>query len=154
MTGKQPMDTDYLAITDLLLRRSPPPPLMPPQVYDPILTGQIDALSIGPLVKAGLHLWNDDLDHAHILVQALEGDPTADYWHAIIHRREGDWSNAGYWFRRVGEHPVLMDVYEADLSAPAAFVARCRRVGQGRDADLEIFQVQEMTRLLEYVADA
>ena len=31
----------------------------------------------------------------------------ADYWHAIAHRIEPDPANAGYWFRRVGEHPIF-----------------------------------------------
>jgi hypothetical protein len=36
---------------------------------------------------------------AHALVQDLESDAAA-WVHAYLHRREGDLSNAGYWYRR------------------------------------------------------
>ena len=35
------------------------------------------------------------------------------YWHGIMHRREGDFSNSHYWFRKVGNHPAIAVVREA-----------------------------------------
>lgn len=61
-------------------------------------------------VAAGLHLLYDDLDGSHSLSQTIEGrgkHQNGDYWHAIMHRREPDYGNAKYWFRRVGLHPVF-----------------------------------------------
>jgi hypothetical protein len=55
---------------------------------------------------AGLWLYHDFLDESHRISQDI-ATPTGSYWHGILHRREPDASNAAYWFRRVGEHPVF-----------------------------------------------
>jgi hypothetical protein len=62
------------------------------------------------LCRAALFLWNDDLDAAHAIVQPLESNMTANFIHAVIHRREGDFSNALYWWRRTGPHPLLRNI--------------------------------------------
>lgn len=90
-------------------------------------------------------LWHDDLDGAHQLCQAHEGHPECDYVHALLHRREGDFGNAKYWFREVGSHPVYAAVAQAAIAAgqgglveggawrPAAMVDACA-AALGRDA--------------------
>jgi len=50
-------------------------------------------------------LWHDHGEEAHEIAQSREGEPDHDLLHAIFHRREGDYENAGYWFGRVGKHP-------------------------------------------------
>ncbi len=137
-------------IADLFLARDPLPPLVPSQVYDAALTQEIEATAAPNMVKVGLHLLNDDLAASHPLSQQHEGEPLADYWHAIIHRREGDYGNSRYWLGRVGRAPLLAEVYGSDFGAPAAFVERCRTVGRGRDANLEQFQRDEIAHLLAY----
>ena len=60
---------------------------------------------------ASLHLalqalWWDakgDWKAAHECAQADEGDPSCDWVHAYLHRKEGDASNAGYWYRQAGK---------------------------------------------------
>jgi hypothetical protein len=42
----------------------------------------------------------DGFERAHDVAQKLEGE-WGDWWHAILHRREPDPSNAMYWYRRV-----------------------------------------------------
>jgi hypothetical protein len=58
----------------------------------------------------------------HRLVQDLSGDVAA-YWHGMIHRREGDFDNARYWFRRAGELPHFAALHR-EASAESAVVAR------------------------------
>lgn len=41
-------------------------------------------------------------DRAHRIVQA-EGDASAAWVHAYLHRREGDLGNARYWYARAGK---------------------------------------------------
>lgn len=65
------------------------------------------------LVTGLVLCWHDHYDASHDRCQAHEGDADADYLHAILHRREGDAGNAGYWFRRVGHHPVFAAVAAA-----------------------------------------
>jgi hypothetical protein len=50
-------------------------------------------------------LWHDHWDAAHEIAQSKEGEPDHDLLHAILHRREGDFANAGYWFGGSGKHP-------------------------------------------------
>ena len=54
---------------------------------------------LGSLLRA---LWHDakgDWKRAHEIVQDEEGRNAA-WVHAYLHRKEGDLSNAGYWYRR------------------------------------------------------
>ena len=134
----------------LLLARDPLPPLVPSRVYDESLTEEIAATTGPATVKAGLYLLNDDLPRAHALAQSVEGNPLGDYWHAIIHRREGDYDNARYWFGRVGPEPILAQIYGHEPGAAHKMVEHCRKVGRGPDADLEQFQRDEMAQLLAF----
>ena len=42
-----------------------------------------------PALRAGIWLYVDDLDQSHRVSQTVH-TPTGSYWHAIMHRREGD----------------------------------------------------------------
>jgi hypothetical protein len=49
-------------------------------------------------------LWHDargDWDRAHRIAQDIDG-PDGSWVHAYLHRKEGDLSNASYWYRRAG----------------------------------------------------
>lgn len=70
-------------------------------------------------VRSGLLLLGDDLDRSHTLSQSIDS-PDGNFWHGIMHRREPDYGNSKYWFRRVGDHPTF-DTLPAHVNAgPAA----------------------------------
>ena len=89
-------------------------PLLPKAVYRPELSAAIAELhqteTVSADVTACLHLLNDDLDAAHILCQANEFNPTANYIHQIVHRREGDFGNTRYWIAKTGAHPFYAEL--------------------------------------------
>ena len=110
---------------------------------------------------AGLWLHHDYLDEAHAV--ARRPTPSGSYWHGIMHRREPDPSNAAYWFRRVGKHPIFEPLGQAaqglmdDVPLPWSpfwFIDRCsdamRR--QGPDMPLRLVQKQEWELLFDFCA--
>jgi hypothetical protein len=75
-------------------------------------------------VKSGLYIWNDCMDESHAIAQNIKA-AEGSYFHAIIHRREPDYWNSGYWFRKTGDHPVfglihdfVSDSAEIELPTP------------------------------------
>jgi hypothetical protein len=96
--------------------------------------------------------------------EASQDNPSREgsYWHAIAHRIEPDASNAAYWFRRVGVHPVFAELHEqagAILSAhkpggwrlkpawdPLLFIAWCEeaRAHPGAAAERAASEIQQV----------
>jgi hypothetical protein len=107
---------------------------------------------MGRLCLAGVWLLHDFLDESHAISQQVD-TASGSYWHGIMHRRELDYSNAKYWFNRVGEHPVFAPLNEAarelaQAAPPAAeflaaqeswnprrFVDLCQAVAGGQEGE-------------------
>lgn len=68
-----------------------------------LLVGVVEDESDASAMLAGLWLWFDGMKEAHEIAQDLVS-PTGSFWHAILHRREGDFSNARYWYGRCRPH--------------------------------------------------
>ena len=67
------------------------------------------------LTQALAGLWwdaNGDWTRAHESAQQDEG-PDGSWVHAYLHRKEGDQSNAAYWYRRAGK-PVCRESLDAE----------------------------------------
>ena len=58
-------------------------------------------------VRSLLLLQAGEFGRSHSIVQAMSGSDPA-YIHGMIHRVEGDFWNAKYWFRRSKKHPAFL----------------------------------------------
>ena len=166
----------YLPLTEI------PVSLMPTEVLDAAVSRELMGANLFPdhntksdaqmseLCRAGFLMFNDDLARAHDIVQTI-GSPTGSFWHAIMHRREGDFDNANYWWNRAGEHPVFDEIFDLVLHRvpdfgfldelraaghwlPREFNEWCRRSAENGESDAALREVQrlEMKVLLEWCA--
>lgn len=81
-----------------------------------LVVGEVKDSDEARAVLSAMWLWHDYLDESHVISQKIE-TPTGSFWHAIMHRREGDFSNSKYWYARCASHPAL-----ATLAAQAGAV--------------------------------
>ena len=125
-----------------------------------------------PLIRSAILLWHDHLDASHELSQGIE-TPSGSFLHGIMHRREPDYWNSKYWFRRIGRHPCLPTIAQRvavlagdDVGTdsqlvrggvwdPLAFVDLCEQVASLPAADPRHSRAREIQRveidsLLEY----
>src|SRR5262249_25971650 len=88
-------------------------------------------------------LWHDFLDESHLVSHDID-TTEGGYWHGIMHRREPDYGNAKYWFRRVPRHPIFEPLAKAagelaaksELDGPAEYLVSQRDWDSFRFVDL------------------
>lgn len=115
--GHPEVPAHYFAVVETALESTSEDPRLPTLVADsqPLSTSERSLIEAfgdtvsGQALSAGLCQMLGDQDRCHHLAQGIEGQGrprNGDYWHAILHRREPDYSNAKYWFRNVGTHLI------------------------------------------------
>ena len=118
----------------------------------------VDDDSMAQCCIAGLWLLHGYLDQSHQISQQV-GSSTGSYWHGIMHRREGDYGNSKYWFRRVGNHVIWEQlaqdavIFKDSAWNPYRFVDLCEEfAGTGTDVEksLQEAQMREWELLFAY----
>ncbi len=108
------------------------------------LTG-LPSIKANPTLAAGLWLYVDDLHRSHELSQQIltsEGS----LWHGIMHRREGDFWNSKYWFRKAGDSAGL------SVATASIFVDRVEKATPAQVPALLTEQRAEWQKLFEWCA--
>jgi hypothetical protein len=97
------------------------------------------------IVRGGLLYALDDLSGCHEFFQDTASS-LVGYWHGMMHRREADFDNARYWFRRAGMLPFFDTLHHkaalisADVAIqlswdPYLFTGTCEQQRFGADLD-------------------
>ena len=87
------------------------------------LAGVAPPAGLSTVLQALWHEARGDWDLAHQVAQD-EPDPDGAWVHAYLHRKEGDASNAAYWYRRASK-PVCRETLDAEwASIVTAFLDR------------------------------
>ena len=60
-----------------------------------------------------------DWQAAHVIVQS-DSSPRGSWAHGIVHLMEGDFGNAGYWYRRAGRDLPDTDAIDGAIEAEIA----------------------------------
>jgi len=147
----QPLSDVLAPLFEALPLDNAMPELVPTRKADSQIVEIAEAVIRTPIVQANLGiqaavwLYVDELDRSHQASQSLES-PIGSLWHGVMHRREGDFWNSKYWFRKAGT------VAGFDGMNPAAFVDRVEQTYKNNPDELLAQQRQEWVALLELTA--
>lgn len=128
------------------------------------------------LIRAGALWVHGFLNESHEIAQQ-DHSAEGSYWHALMHRSEGDFGNSMYWFAKVGDHAIfpalrsavetignssgrfkrnLQVLLESSLWTPRTFVNLCQQAWHGKFEDPEVLQkiaAAEYNLLMGYILD-
>ncbi len=97
---------------------------------------------------SGIWLLHNFLHPSHEISQGIHSRE-GSFWHAIMHRLEGDFWNSKYWYRKVGNHPTF-DLIDANFE-PELYVDQCESASQqDHNSEIQLIAVAEWKALFEY----
>lgn len=149
MQLSQPLSDLLAPLFEALPLERAMPELVPVKPRQDPLINMVHAMTCDPLIKknpplqAALWLYVDDLDRSHAVSQTIE-TPIGSLWHGIMHRREGDFWNSKYWFRKAGHTEALAGM------DPSSFVDRVEQTYKDNPPELLDYQRREWTTLFEW----
>ena len=101
--------------------------------WEEILRAELSASAVKkgtvPLVRGLLGYSVDALPQAHAIFQEEHGF-LGSYCHGMMHRREGDFWNANYWFRSAGKPPAGLFARGFE---PERLTSACESAARGGD---------------------
>ncbi|MGA3170111.1 MAG: hypothetical protein ABSE62_03780 [Chthoniobacteraceae bacterium] len=168
-----PLVSEFLFVPeDLLLRLTPSQP-GPAETIRRIREAKDQDLTGGAvladatypqLIRAGLLYAFDAIAESHRIVQGV-GNDLASYWHGMLHRRDGDFDNARYWYRRTGRLSLFSEMHARAAAVsplmarqsdwdPYLLVGQCEQARFGADLDqkeLVTLQRIEFNAMFDYL---
>jgi len=144
--------TDRILRSEGLLRKLFPKDISNREAWR--LVRDADNATVAGIVRGGLLYALDDLAGCHEFFQDT-AIPLVSYWHGMMHRREADFENARYWFRRSGALPFFDTLHHkaalisADVAKqlswdPYLFTGNCEQQRFGGElSEPELVKVQQ-----------
>ena len=107
-------------------------------------------LQMADCCLSGVWLLHGFLEDSHEISQSI-ATREGSYWHGIMHRLEKDFWNSKYWYRKVGDHPVVQELAKKHPDFPEGFVdATELAFANGSDSSVAALAINEWVRLFEF----
>ncbi|MEL7497519.1 MAG: hypothetical protein AAFN77_07905 [Planctomycetota bacterium] len=121
-----------------------------------LVLGDVSNQDLAKCCLSGIWLLFGELERSHDISQVIKTQE-GSFWHGLMHRLEPDFWNSKYWYRNVGDHPVVASIQSlAGASYPFDFVDDCesvieqRGVAEATTNQVEMIAREEWKRLFAF----
>lgn len=118
------------------------------------IVGDVKNNSLAACCLSGIWLLFGYLDQSHDISQNIKSQE-GSFWHGIMHRLESDFWNSKYWYRNVGNHPVITTLQQNQADYyPFDFVDDCELATEQGDTAaaqrVEAMAIEEWKSLFQF----